>query len=1035
MPSLYFPHGDFGPACDALNPNQVVRSTDPDIPEPVPPSASVKPTCPIFQILNQYRPSGFFGPVCDVSWPDLDPSCVRDDGPTEYESALSALQDVFSFELPDQLAADPETFYKFGLRCKYDPVLDYYFDCEVEGTGWDPCIIAYGRWKGTNICSRLKQDFDIPPRFVYAKPPFEPRYCVDFDPPENVVEYSEIGVKRYIAYPRSEPPTYPVNSKHWKEDVNEYAVWTNPMICNMHGVLQDVTYNIAFPTSSGSVEVPLSKPRTYAVSHSGWSSFFQTYGVFVDTGNTTRNWNNTSWEVEWKVDLPADGDYTINAVGDNAVNLYLDTSPFGLQYYYPTNCSGQSCWDPVTWTTALTGGAKILKAEVTNFNDGDDWSTNPTGIAITIHDSLGNMVWNTRMAIGTATQTYSNEYTMLLAGDDDVQVLLNNELIISATGCSACHGFKGQVPAQLSGVPSKLYLWDPNTNQWNVATSGTYPDVTASSLTYFDDERQYWHDWFSANPTRGFVEVLCKLGNIENFNNIGPITAGARGVYVCNGCGLNGYGGTDIVTPTSGTGFNGKVTIRADRYTKTNGDYGARIYLTRWTTFGYNYQNGDVYQLIYTDSSENDLIMGYVKLDEVVTDSFNLKASINEYVTVGITNATAGINTMRVKTLNTGGLGQNWVSYYPANNLSEYDAVGMSVVNQTAGPIQSSTEHRGFDVPGDGWKYIMTGDWGNSFVKNRSIKFIADTRNSSSIRFWVRAGSDENGHERPNNEEEGLRVELNKGAGINRTVQIVPSWRGSGLGTAARYEEKYGSWHTVEVKLESDERLQNLEVILKSKASNPPEYRGSEYDGQYPNGGDIYGIYRVDLGGGAAGFIGDQGSYWDSNPGCWAVKLYGGPDFSNNASGIPLKIGVHQFHPNRNPTKKVTYENGSWTGDYLEFEHGNTTFTTGVANQTFTQDYTLGDGGLKIRLQVKAVCGNTNCSEMDSELAVVSVLEQGYGYQAGDEFTLTFNNGNKSGGSFTDFSVYIAEVTSESSGGNMFWNTRDATGFDKYPMP
>lgn len=1154
MAVVYFPYGSFGPICDVLHSNQNGVNVGLDIGAPIIPSGIVPPICPITEIIQQYRPVGSFGPVCDISWPDIDPSCTKDIPDDSVPTA--GKEDIFTYIIPTD---DYSELTKGGIRCKYDPILDIYFDCEEIDQTINRCIIQYGKWAGQDICARLKADFDKPPRNFYQKPPWDPFYCVDFDPPENIIEWDEYGnPKLYTVVTRSLPITYPVDSKHWKADVNKYAVWVNPMICNLHGVLQEVNYNVNFPTAAGTIELPKSKPRTYAVGGYWDTAFFNDLGVFIEPGNTTNDWNNRTWDVEWKITIPADGDYFFEAVADNAMSLYLNGNPIGPGFYQGNSIG---VWSPVSWTQPLTTGNYKFRAEVTNFNHGSNYVTNPTACAIRItRVSTGTVIWDTRQSIGTELQAWNNEWTMLVAADDDVQVYLNEDLVISSTGCSACHQFRNSEPASLAGVPTNIYLWNPNTSQWVDATFGTYPDVTVDPGVYFDDTREYWNTYFTNNPSRTFIEGMMRLGNHGTNGNVTPLSSGTRGMFVCNGCEVNTYGPTTFAPLQSGTGLNGKVTFRADRIARSGGGYAARVYLTKWAAFGYNYQDNDVYQCIYTDAEGVDVIMGYVKLTNTVKDSFDLRDSIQGYLTVGLTGQNySGLNDLKVKLLNTGGLGQNWTSYFPGNNLNETSLTGMSLMLANSGPVQGNDELRGFDIPGDGWKYIATGDFTGTFTANRSVTFEKDTRYTTKIRLWVRAGTDLNGHERPNDIDESLKLEITKSTGVKREVVVVPSFQNSGLSDEA-YAQKYGIWHFVIINLENDERTSNTTFRLKVKAGYPPEYVGgdtlsasfnanghivvngvgngrvklkfewndnpntygkavnsisvgqanffqtneergyaeawisvsggatynsvitgnaggftrqksnrelcfkdldgsdcnalltivevetrdsaSPYTTQYPNGGEIYGIYRIDFGSGAAGFVGDAGYYWDDNPACWAIKLYNGKDFGDPelASGKPTQLEVHSYHPDRLATRAVTYMNGAWNNIYVPTANGEQTFTNTVAGTVYYQDFTLGTGGLKIRMAFKARCGAGSdtipcaTSDMNCDMAVVQILEPGYGYSVGDEFELTFNNGNKTG-SFSDFSVIIAAVTDQETTGDLFWHTRLATGFDKYPAP
>jgi len=1170
----YFPEGDFGPVCDTLVP--FVSSGNPSgVGEPVdaPPA---KPTCPIVDVISQYRPVGMMGPICDISWPDIDPNCLSGDPkdpPSEERVELVNIPNM-PFDDPTPEGSDKDIkFWQptiFGTRCKYDAETGVYYDCKVTNWPWDPCVIHYGKNKGLNICDLLEKDFGQPPTFRYAKPPWNPRYCVDFDPPENLIEFDNAGnPTRYIVYPRSEPTTYGVQSMHWHRDVNNYAVWVNPMICNLHGATQIIEYKernkINFPAGTGTVMQPKSNPESFAVEHPAWSNWLNDYAVFIEPGNTSTNWNGSTWELQWVVDFGAGGAHIFRFAADNTAQLYLNNSPIGQQFHVASGCSGTSCWNYEQFGATAPSGKSILKARVTNYNDGPEWQSNPTCIGIEILTMGSAQLWHSRMGIGKTSVTTGDTYTMLVAADDDIQVLIDGDNKITSTGCSACHNYDGNVPASMQGIPTSLQIWDPITSTWENATTGVYPLITTTNTHYYDSTLSQWHTFFTANPSKTFIECLCVMGPARqnaSGNDYEAISAGARGLYICNGCTLDSYDMTTINTGSRGTGLNGKVTVRADRILNADGTWGARVYLSYWSTFGYNYRVGDVYQLIYTDADGNDISMGYCKVTSTTEDSFNIRNSVDNYITVDLPEVGAGAHDMEVQVLNVGGFADNWKSFYPSNNLGEYDLQGMSVVAANGGPVQNSDELRGFDIPGDGWRYLMTGTYDANFVANRSAKFALNTVGSPQIRIWARAGNDSNGHERPNESNEGLKLEIDAGTGIKREVQLLPSWKGSGKDSAT-YDSAYGGWTTYTTDLNSDEQVGNCIFTVKSKADNPPEFKtagtsvsfnaqgdvivtgdgevrvtftydqnddpnahgtalsgtgyrlfdpdtnavklqftqgpstkkydeytitlqggktypadivigwnpapgqpawensnnklclydshetdcnvsirianvdtisqSSAYETIYANAGDIYGIYRVDLGGSLSSWVGDQPSNWATNPACWAIKLYKGEYYYSPPKTKVLALGIHQFHPNRQSSRNIMYRDGQWNGSFIEHEHGNDVFTTTAATNgtCYEQDFTLGEGGLKIRVRCCARCGNSNCSEADSKLAIIDILEQGYGYVEGDEFPLTWSTGDKSG-SFSDWSVYIAEVELDAEDtGNMFWHTRKATGYDK----
>ena len=145
---------------------------------------------------------------------------------------------------------------------------------------------------------------------------------------------------------------------------------------------------------------------------------------------------------------------------------------------------------------------------------------------------------------------------------------------------------------------------------------------------------------------------------------------------------------------------------------------------------------------------------------------------------------------------------------------------GTSIVGSGDGVYQAPgiNELGGFVTP-DGSDYLMMGSFSSPNVSPRIAELDIDTSKATKLVFNVISGNDNNGGERPNNPTETFFVRLNDGS-TTRDAELIPTLSGYSGGTSA-YDSIEGSWHDVTVNLNSNEKISDLEIQLRSTGGDP----------------------------------------------------------------------------------------------------------------------------------------------------------------------------------------------------------------------
>jgi len=129
-----------------------------------------------------------------------------------------------------------------------------------------------------------------------------------------------------------------------------------------------------------------------------WSGFMNTYAVW------TTNFGSAPGDVQ-TVDrvfvAGYTGTYYIQAQADNSLDLRIN----GTTRYTSSNFSSPN---PPVVAVTLAAGRNIITCRAQNFGGTSNWYSNPAGWAVTIRDTSGNLVWDTRTfrlanSVNTAT--------------------------------------------------------------------------------------------------------------------------------------------------------------------------------------------------------------------------------------------------------------------------------------------------------------------------------------------------------------------------------------------------------------------------------------------------------------------------------------------------------------------------------------------------------------------------------------------------------------------------------------------------------
>ena len=202
------------------------------------------------------------------------------------------------------------------------------------------------------------------------------------------------------------------------------------------------------------------------------------------------------------------------------------------------------------------------------------------------------------------------------------------------------------------------------------------------------------------------------------------------------------------------------------------------------------------------------------------------------------------------------------------------------------GGASNKNEVSGFTVPADSntGRYLSFGvvdeeGPNQTLVTTRTCNFQMDLRGVTRLVFHVIAGNDKNGGERVNDVPESLRFSFDNATWIRPGV----SAKFAGI-SFSQFDPKYGNWYKYVVDVPEQYAIENQVLYFEQSISGQPEYAigyngmsQSAFRAAYQNGGDVFGIYRIDTEGPGSGFscenISEDSYSWNKNPGGWYMKI------------------------------------------------------------------------------------------------------------------------------------------------------------------
>ena len=147
---------------------------------------------------------------------------------------------------------------------------------------------------------------------------------------------------------------------------------------------------------------------------------------------------------------------------------------------------------------------------------------------------------------------------------------------------------------------------------------------------------------------------------------------------------------------------------------------------------------------------------------------------------------------------------------------------GTSIVGSGEGPYGSpGTGELGGFITQDGSKLLLMGSYTSTLINPRTATFNINSTQISKLVLRVIAGSDNNGGERPDLANESLILKITSGSNT-RDVTLIPSLADYGYPTksVSEYDSEWGVWKYISVTLNSNEKIQNLQLQLQLYTNN-----------------------------------------------------------------------------------------------------------------------------------------------------------------------------------------------------------------------
>jgi hypothetical protein len=362
----FTPLGQFGPVCDPAGTTQTVSG---------PPGSVNNPERPQFEQIGipesvtrdfttgKYSPltvifPGYFGPICDPDY-FLDPYSAGPPNTEDEDENRYSFPPIFNPDLPIPIPG-PQIPGFGGMRCKYNPETEEYYDCEpvyvdlVRGGEIeisDPNCVGFDCYPFQDrLIDRYKKRLVPEP---YQGPEFNEFYCLGFWPDEsfdpNIAELTEV-----------------IDSITAGIGTNE----SNEGLTNSHTLYKSFIIGMN-PSNSSIANTNSSK---------GWNDWMRDHAVSPEPYQVGQGAVYT-WQLLYYVTTP--GTYTVEYGNDDSAHMKFSGAEGASIPVFDGggNFKTAPATANITFTTA---GWKRFEFQVTNASGSSAWHKNPVGLGVVI---------------------------------------------------------------------------------------------------------------------------------------------------------------------------------------------------------------------------------------------------------------------------------------------------------------------------------------------------------------------------------------------------------------------------------------------------------------------------------------------------------------------------------------------------------------------------------------------------------------------------------------------------------------------------
>lgn len=351
---------------------------------------------------------------------------------------------------------------------------------------------------------------------------------------------------------------------------------------------------------------------------------------------------------------------------------------------------------------------------------------------------------------------------------------------------------------------------------------------------------------------------------------------------------------------------------------------------------------------------------------------------------------------------------------------------------------QQLNENGGFDVPSDSptGKYLSFGtiDAG-PLIATRTAQITTNLTGVSLVTFYIIAGTDTNGGERPNDITDILEVNFGTG-----WIILAPSKQSGGY-SFAEYDNLWGNWKPVTVPVPETARTENAVINLRGTGDIPEvsgTYLGltpSQFEAQYANSGDIFGIYKIvktGEGNPDCSNPSENALNWSTNPGGWYTKICQGtrcvekdfipwvPVWPKYATRVLSEYGVwpEEFDTRAGIPQEVTYKVYVMRQDTLSLE-----FSADNQIEIYWDGAQVGSHGDWGTFSIASIAANPGLHTVTMVVTNENRSDGNNTWQnnpAAGGFELRYSNGEV---------IRTSLDLDQSKDGNLVWHTRMAVGY------